>query len=253
MDRRPHLPPIRDQGSYGACVGLSGTALLSELPEFHGKRFSPMFLYKEAQKRDEWEGESYSGTSIEGALRVMINMGVCEEALYPYDKTETSPMHATAPTNALMYRISHWDSYAPTQFNLIHNVLQTRSLWTSLRIGDPFRYSEFDTPHTFLHDKGNWTQNEQGHAVLIVGYCEIEGVPCWICRNSWGIHWGDKGYFYISKTLFAKYCNSRVYAIRGRNESENEKKPTRKKNNMIMIGIAIGVAVIVGGIALWSM
>jgi C1A family cysteine protease len=34
-----------------------------------------------------------------------------------------------------------------------------------------------------------------GHCVVAVGYDDDEGV--FICRNSWGDHWGDVGYFYM--------------------------------------------------------
>lgn len=36
-----------------------------------------------------------------------------------------------------------------------------------------------------------------GHCVTVVGYTVRNGVPVWICRNSWGPGWGDKGYFYF--------------------------------------------------------
>jgi len=34
-----------------------------------------------------------------------------------------------------------------------------------------------------------------GHAVMAVGYNEKEKV--FIIRNSWGVNWGDQGYFYM--------------------------------------------------------
>ena len=38
------------------------------------------------------------------------------------------------------------------------------------------------------------------HSVLMVGYGLTEdGVPYYLCRNSWGEKWGEKGYFRISR------------------------------------------------------
>ena len=38
-----------------------------------------------------------------------------------------------------------------------------------------------------------------GHAVKVVGWGAEEGVPYWLCQNSWGVSWGDKGYFKIQR------------------------------------------------------
>ena len=34
-----------------------------------------------------------------------------------------------------------------------------------------------------------------GHAIMAVGYDDDKKV--FIIRNSWGVEWGDKGYFYM--------------------------------------------------------
>jgi C1A family cysteine protease len=38
-------------------------------------------------------------------------------------------------------------------------------------------------------------KSQGGHCVLIVGYDQTK--KWFICRNSWGVNWGDKGYFYL--------------------------------------------------------
>ena len=42
---------------------------------------------------------------------------------------------------------------------------------------------------------GNQFSPDVGHSVVIVGWGEEDGIPYWIIRNTWGIFWGDKGYF----------------------------------------------------------
>ena len=36
-----------------------------------------------------------------------------------------------------------------------------------------------------------------GHAVVIIGYGVSNGTKYWICQNSWGANWGEKGFFRI--------------------------------------------------------
>jgi len=36
-----------------------------------------------------------------------------------------------------------------------------------------------------------------GHAVAIIGYGTEGGENYWLCKNSWGLAWGDNGYFKI--------------------------------------------------------
>lgn len=39
------------------------------------------------------------------------------------------------------------------------------------------------------------------HSILVVGWGEEDGVKFWICRNSYGPSWGEKGHFRVRRGL----------------------------------------------------
>lgn len=61
-----------DQGSEGACVGFGCSRAMSLLNRV---RYDGFWLYREAQKSDEWPGEDYDGTSVRAGLEVLRTVG----------------------------------------------------------------------------------------------------------------------------------------------------------------------------------
>lgn len=74
-----------DQGNEGACVGFSCSRMMSLL---NRSKYDAPWLYKSAQKIDEWPGEDYDGTSVRAGLEVLRTQGHCRVAYgktYPVD------------------------------------------------------------------------------------------------------------------------------------------------------------------------
>ncbi len=61
-----------DQGNEGSCVGFSESRAKSLVDR---TRYGGRWLYKEAQKIDEWPGEDYEGTSLRAGLEILRTRG----------------------------------------------------------------------------------------------------------------------------------------------------------------------------------
>lgn len=65
--------PILDQGDTPQCVGYAWRQFLTSEPTCTTTGPTPTEIYLEAQKLDEWPGESYDGTSVRGGAEFMTN------------------------------------------------------------------------------------------------------------------------------------------------------------------------------------
>jgi pimeloyl-ACP methyl ester carboxylesterase len=174
---------ILDQGQEGACTGFALAAainLLSRRSEGN-LRASARMLYEMAKLYDEWEGETYEGSSLRGAIRGWHNNGVTSEGSWPFALGKPGRLtikrakEARSNTVGAYYRVRPVVSDYHTALNeagVIVVSAQVHSGWNNARKKIPFR-----------------KRTEGGHAFAVVGYND-EGF--WV-QNSWGPGWGNGG------------------------------------------------------------
>jgi len=198
VDLRSKFPTVYDQGALGSCTAnaLCG-AFAYNAPGFAGSR---LFLYY--NERVIIGTVNYdSGAYLRDGIKTLKVQGLCAETLWPYiiSKYRTKPT-AACYTAALKNIVLTAQNIPPT----------LASMKQALTLGFPFVlgfrvYSSFESAQvaqTGIVPVPN-TSTEKllgGHAVCIVGYDDVK--QCFICRNSWGSGWGDKGYFYAPYAYF---------------------------------------------------
>lgn len=85
-----------DQGQEGACTGFGAAHVLSmapnarEMTNAHGQRF-----YRGAQRYDEWPGENYEGSSVQGVMKY-LNKETGFVTEYWWAETVEEILHAIA-------------------------------------------------------------------------------------------------------------------------------------------------------------
>lgn len=182
--------PVLDQGSEGACTGYGLATVANFLLRCRSEGpskdcVSPHMLYALAKRYDEWPGERYSGSSARGAMKGWQKHGVCNDDLWPKDRTKAKAAawarrwsEARQHPLGAYYRVNHKDLVA------MHSALaEVRVLYAT------------STVHSGWDNVGAdglipWERRiTGGHAFAIVAFDER---GFWI-QNSWGTGWGRRG------------------------------------------------------------
>ncbi|MBP2649403.1 MAG: xylellain [Firmicutes bacterium] len=207
IDLRKKCSPVVDQGNLGSCTA---NAIASGLREYQLKNnaywlaLSRLFLYYEERLLEGTVNED-SGAAIRDGMKVLNQTGVCPEADWPYDiSTFTNPSTDKMMADAAKYKIKEY-----------HRITSLDKLKAALAEGLPVVigidvYESFETDDvasTGIVPMPDTTKEEYlgGHAVLVVGYDNAKRQL--IVRNSWGITWGDLGYFYLPYPYYEKYAS----------------------------------------------
>jgi len=207
VDLRKKCSPIVNQGEMGSCTA---NAIVSGLREYQLKNnaywlaLSRLFLYYQERLLEDSVNED-SGAMIRDGMKVLNQIGVCPEADWPYDiSTFTNPPTDKMVADAAPYKVKEY-----------HRITSLAQLKAALAEGLPVVigievYESFESDEvasTGIVPMPDTSKEELlgGHAVLVVGYDDDKSEL--IVRNSWGITFGDLGYFYLPYDYYDKYAS----------------------------------------------
>lgn len=164
----PITTAVLDQGQTPQCVAYAWTHFVLSAPVTHkaGTLGSltgfAQTLYARAQQLDEWQGESYDGTSVRAGAATL-----------------------TEQKRLLEYR---WASTADEarDFVLTRGPVVLGTTW--------YRYMSVPDAANFIHPRG---RIDGGHAYVAIGFSRKR--DAFRILNSWGPNWGDKGRAWLSR------------------------------------------------------
>jgi C1A family cysteine protease len=198
VDLRDKCPAPYDQGKLGSCTAnsLAFCYHYDELKQNESSIFTPSRLFIYYNERDiEGNVSSDAGAEIHDGIKVINTIGVCSENIWPYDISK----FATKPDDNC-FEEAH--KHKSIEYNAIEQNLD--QIKACLILGFPIAFG-FIVYESFESEQVASTgivpmpkPNEKvlgGHAVAIVGYDDTKQL--FIVRNSWGVNWGDQGYFYM--------------------------------------------------------
>lgn len=194
--------PIRDQGQTGECTGQAVTGAAGFLSKKtmgdNWTQKSVKFAYYNGRRMMVPPQTGIdSGCYIRTVIKAGARYGLCSEGFWPEESSFSAKPSVAAYADGTRFQLLEYgraDAY--TREGTLTNIRQ--SLVAGLPVCFGFDvYSSFMTAAVASSGVAPIPKKnesvEGGHAVEAIGY---DDEACVLkVRNSWGLEWGDKGYF----------------------------------------------------------
>jgi len=202
MDLRPDMPPVVDQGQEGSCTGNAGAGLRDYMLLQKGivHASSRQFIYYNERSLEGTIRED-AGARVRDCMRVLRKIGACAESKWPYlSSNMTKKPTPSCFTDAAKFKISKYERVDNTSINdMLVALADRRPIIGGFTVYDSFESATVARTGVVPMPKKS-EQPLGGHCILVVGYSTAD--ERFIVRNSWGLNWGQKGYFTIPFDYF---------------------------------------------------
>jgi hypothetical protein len=186
---------VKDQGSCGSCVSFDTCAALEATLKWIQQNPSLAIDLSEADLFFRGGASCEEGWTLEEANTRLQNHGVGPESCYPYPNGPIKSCIDSNPVKILSSTRITSDAQAK-------DWLATRG---AIQAAMDVPEGLFNYTGGVFKDDGSPVAGQ--HAVCIVGFDDTKG--CWIVKNSWGLGWGEQGWFRIAYGqcgIFRKYA-----------------------------------------------
>ena len=190
------VSPVKNQGHCGSCWTFSTVGALEAHSLVKYGDFTPLAEQQLVDCAQAFDNHGCSGGLPSHAFEyIMYAGGISTETAYPYyaqdDACTVDPSTFALDVTSGSFNITEGDEV---------------SLKTELYSHGPVSVA-FEVYGDFRDYKsGVYTSDGCGsgpmdvnHAVLAVGYGNLDGMDYWDVKNSWGADWGDEGFFKIER------------------------------------------------------
>jgi len=180
--------------------------------------FSPSYIYPQINNGRD------GGSLFVDALNILSSQGVATQDVCPYNEFDCFAKPTAEQKNAAKnYKISYWrriNHYDPKEVKAQLNAAYPVMIGATIDAG--FRDNGKNVQSTYI-----WRQKQGpvlgGHAMVIVGYDDEKGA--FKVMNSWGVQWGNDGFFWLSYSFVTSVVNE-AYVAKDATNSDSPQSPT---------------------------
>ncbi|MBN2656414.1 MAG: hypothetical protein JXR86_05080 [Spirochaetales bacterium] len=190
VDGRNYLTTVKNQRFCNSCVAFGTLAVVEIMARIEKGTSTVLSDLSEAQLffKSSDDHNCFTGWNIGGALAYLQQTGVIPERDFPYDfdcSFQALPEGWEDKTTVIGKDVTLDSHYGMKKW-----IREKGPLISVIELHPDFLFYKEGVYHPVKkHSLG-------GHCVAVVGYDDESG--SWLCKNSWGRHWGDRGYFRVA-------------------------------------------------------
>lgn len=190
--------PVEDQETEGSCTGhaiVGAMEYRENVQHEHFVRLSRNFVYYN-ERLLEGTTRSDAGAQISDGIKVIQTYGVCDESLWAYGpetfKRKPPPEVYQA---ALSHKALKCSRVAQHENTILHFLSDRNPIVFGIMVYESFESDEVAASGFVPMPDVKTEKCLGGHAVVMAGYDLRKRLI--LVRNSWGVKWGIKGYFWL--------------------------------------------------------
>jgi hypothetical protein len=206
------LPPVKNQGGCSSAWAFCATTLAESRIKFAqgDTSLNPDLSEQYLMSCSDFPPPDCGGGNILAALYFMRSMGIPREGCFPYTALAQPCSSKCANWQDSLVKVPGVKSIYATDASSFIDSLKFM-LGTIGPVGANMNvYSSFNAYTTGIIDRLYGTF-AGGQPIVIVGYNDSGSY--WICRNTWGTGWGEKGYFRINYGVSNFFLSLEAYAV----------------------------------------
>lgn len=202
MDRqnyRSNFPAVRDQGTRPTCLAFA----LTDSHAFVRASTEPLsvdFLFYHAARREQNPPNFHQGLLLTSAAESLRLDGQPAETAWPYSAFLPSDLALWHPPTDCAVLKAIVTNHSATTATLV-TLLDAAKIPVIIMMLSPSFYQP-DATARIVPVPGEPILSS--HAVIVAGYELNKDGTEFLVRNSWGDHWGDHGYGWVSDSYLAQ-------------------------------------------------
>lgn len=222
--------PMHNQGTQGSCTAQSAVSLFEYMERKSGNNVhidgSRAFVYYNSRVYAGFNTNSDTGSYIRSTIKSIVMNGIAEEVYFPYNPSDwkTKPAESVY-RNALNFKATKYVRLDDGSQGLIERMKSFVNNGYAINFGFAVYQciDDITSKIPVLPFPSRTEKLKGGHAVIIVGYDDAapsynyrdknKTTGAFLCQNSWGSAWGNKGFFYIPYKYFETQLALDVWTV----------------------------------------